>query len=397
MKIGIDGNEANIINRVGSGQYGFELLRHLVKIETSHQFVIYLKTPPLTDLPKERANWRYCVFGPKKFWTQIALPLNLYFRHPRPDVFFTPAHYAPRFSPIPVVTTIFDLSFLHFPEMFRKQDLYQLRNWTKYSVRKAAKILTISQSSKADIIKNYRVPEEKVVVTYPGVSDEFKPQSKSQIEAAKIKYQIAGEYILYVGTLQPRKNLLRLIEAFSKVISGQWLVTREKKPNHPAKGEARQRRQLPITDYLQLVIVGKKGWLYDEIFKKVKDLNLEGKVIFTDFVANEDLPALYSGAKVYVNVSLWEGFGIPVAESLVCGTPVVVSNTSSLPEVVGDAGILVNPESVNEIAAGILKILNLPKKDYQDLRKKSQEQALKFSWEKCAKETFQVLEKVASK
>lgn len=374
MIVGIDGNEANVKNRVGSGQYGFELLKQFAKIKTDNQFLVYLKNRPLLDLPNETPNFKYLVFGPKKFWTQVALPVNLYFRKPRPSVFFTPTHYAPRFSPVPVVITIFDLSFIHFPEMFRKSDLYQLKNWTAYSVKKAAKILTISQSSKADIVNYYQVPENKVIVTYPGVGSEFKPQPREKIEAIKKKYGIKNDYILYVGTLQPRKNLLCLIEAF-------YLLIRNAKYK---------------IQNTKLVIAGKKGWLYDEIFAKVKNLELENKVIFTDFVESQDLPALYSGAAVFVNVSLWEGFGMPVLEAAACGTPVVVSNTSSLPEVVGDAGILVNPESVEDIAVGISKALRYHGLVHGSIENKLLQQAAKFSWESCAVETLKVLESVNS-
>ncbi len=398
MLIGIDGNEANELRRVGSGQYGFEVLNYLAKIKTNHSFLIYLKSHPHEGLPKETKNLHYRFFGPKKFWTQIGLPLNLYFGSPKPDVFFTPTHYAPRFSSIPVVVTIFDLSFIHFPKMFLPHDLYQLRNWTAYSVRKAAKIITISQSSKVDIIKYYKVPQDKVVVTYPGVGEEFRPQSKEKIEVVKKKYGISGEYILYVGTLQPRKNLIRLIEAFYEITQnrGKASLLRSAEPTLlQAQGDAEQSRSIRTQNF-QLVIAGKKGWLYDEIFKKVKDLELENEVIFTDFVEDVDLPALYFGAKVFVNVSLWEGFGIPVAEAMACGAPAVVSNTSSLPEVAGDAGILVNPENVNEIAEGIAKILQLPKPEYNALKEKSIQQSQKFSWEKCARETLEVLAQVAS-
>lgn len=366
MLIGIDGNEANVLHRVGSGQYVFELLGHLAKIGSPHPFLIYLKSDPHEGLPKETKNWHYRVFGPKKLWTQIALPLNLYFGSPQPNVFFTPSHYAPRFSPIPVVITIFDLSFIHYPAMFRKSDLYQLRNWTSYSIKKATKILTISQSSKADIVKFYKIPEEKVVVTYPGVGGSFKPQPAEKIEFIKKKYQISSDYILYVGTLQPRKNLERLIEAFANL----------------------------HLNTLNLVIAGKKGWLYGQIFAKVKELKLEDKVIFTDFVPLEDLPALYSGAKVFVNVSLWEGFGIPVAEAMASGVPVVVSNTSSLPEVVGDVRILVNPENVESIADGIKKVLNLNQNEREAVMENNIVQAKKFFWEKCARETLKVLTSV---
>ena len=196
MLIGIDGNEANIKNRVGVGEYAFQVLKHLKKFQipptspeaprgktstsprfrgaSKLQFQIYLKENPLPDLPKETEGWKYKVFGPKKFWTQFALPLNLYLSRPRPDVFFTPSHYAPRFCPVPCVISIMDLSFLKFPEMFRKKDLFQLKHWTAYSVKRAVRILTISKATKDDIIRYYKVPEEKIVVTYLGYKKDTK-------------------------------------------------------------------------------------------------------------------------------------------------------------------------------------------------------------------------------
>ena len=340
--IGIDGNEANVIHRVGSGQYGFELLCALAKIKTDHKFEIFLKNQPHEDLPKESSNWVYRVFGPKKLWTQIALPMNLYLGSPKIDVFFSPSHYAPRFSNVKQVITIFDLSYIHFPQSFAKKDLYQLRNWSAYSVGKADKIITISQSSKKDIIEIYKIKPEKITVTYPGVGEQFSPRSGGEVKSVMNKYGINSDYIIYVGTLQPRKNLVRLLEAVEKVIRQLGLEA--------LRGEQPKSLTTQEPNNLVLVIVGKKGWLYDEIFSAVKELNLEGKVIFTDFVPDDDLPALFSGAKAYVNVSLWEGFGIPVAEAQACGTPVVVSNTSSLPEVVGDSGVQVDPEDADSIA-----------------------------------------------
>jgi len=339
-----------------------------------------LKEKPLQDLPEETKGWRYRVFGPKKFWTQFALPLNLYLKRPRPDVFFTPTHYAPRFCPAPSVISIMDLSFFKFPEMFKKKDLVQLKSWTAYSVKNATKILTISQASKNDIIRYYKVPEEKVVVTYPGLGQKLATTETWKImentKKIKKKYGIEGDYILYVGTLQPRKNLSRLIEAFGKL----------KTQNLPAGRQGSK---------LKLVIAGKKGWLYEDIFQKVKDLDLEKYVIFTGFVPDKDLPALYQGAKCFVLVSLYEGFGIPVLEAMSLGCPVVISNVSSLPEVGGKAAIYVDPYSVKDIARGIKEALELNDADRQNLVKKGLEQVKKFSWEKCAKETLRVLEEAA--
>ena len=340
--IGIDGNEANIKNRVGSGQYGFELLKHLQRTEGEEVFWIYLKEKPLPDLPKESANWQNKVFGPKRLWTQFALPLNLYLQRPRPDVFFTPTHYAPRFCPVPLVMTIFDLSYIHFPQLFRKSDLYQLKNWTAYSVKKAKAILTISQASKNDIVQYYKIDPDKIFVIYPGYDKRlFRPITDQKvISQVKKKYGISGEYIFFLGTIQPRKNLIRLIDAVEQL------------------------------EDITFVIAGKKGWLYNEFFKKIEDPKLRKKVIVTEFVPEQNLPVLFSGAKAFVLPSLWEGFGIPVLEAMSCGCPVIVSNVSSLPEVIGEAGILVDPLNVREITEGIQKVIELDSQKRQILIEK---------------------------
>lgn len=362
MTIGLDGNEANVQNRVGSGQYSFQMLQEFSR-DNKHKFVVYLKENPNSDLPKESDSFQYKVFGPKKLWTQFALPLKLTFGS-KLDIFFSLGHYGPRFSKIPYAITIFDLSYLHFPKLFNKDDLFQLVNWSKYSIAKSRHIFAISESTKSDIIKNYKVDQSKITVTYMGYNQKlFKPQSKSDIDLVKTKYKIEGDYIIFVGTLQPRKNIERLIEAFVGLQS----------------------------ETLKLVIVGRKGWMYNQIFEKVKDLNIENKVIFTDFVPELDLPSLISGAKAYVLPSLWEGFGIPVIETQACGTPVVVSNTSSLPEIVGDSGVLVDPASTKSIKEGIEKILKNPT-FASELSEKGLKNAQRFSWSKCAQQTLAILE-----
>ena len=396
MIIGVDGNEANVKNRVGTGQYAFELLKQFAKdlpagkAGKKHQFLIFLKDQPLYDLPSETINFKYKVFGPKKFWTQFALPIKLTFGLPggkagsKPNVLFSTAHYLPRFCPVPTVVTIHDLSFLHYPEMFRKSDLYQLKIGSQYSINHATHIIAVSQTTKDDIVKNYQVDSAKITVTYEGYDQSrFKPQSESDINRMKKKYQIDGDYIIFVGTLQPRKNLERLIEAFASIVHSSQLIV---------NGEKKTVNREPLTDNLSLVIAGKKGWLYDSIFAKVKELNLSQRVIFTGYVPDEDIPVLISGAKAYVLPSLWEGFGIPVIEAQACGVPVIVSNASSLPEIVKDSGILVDPKSVKSIADGIKKVLTNDR-TRSDLVKKGFTNIKRFSWQNCAKQTLEVLEK----
>ncbi len=371
ITIGIDGNEANQNIRVGSGVYAFELLKQFKKYQISPaslgtgraniKYQIYLKNTPITDLPKESSTWRYVIIGPKSLWTQIGLPIKLWREKMfgrAPDIFFTPTHYAPRFSPSPSVISIMDLSFIHFPEMFNKKDLWQLKNWTGYSVKNAKKIITISRYSKNDIVSHYGIDPDKVAVTYPGYNEK-----KYQISKIKNKYNINNDYILFVGTLQPRKNIARLIEAF-KIAMKQF-----------------------NNETMKLIVVGKKGWLYEEIFQKVKELRIEKRIIFTDYVKEEELPDLYRGAKCLVLPSLHEGFGIPVIEAMACGCPVVVSNVSSLPEIVESAGVFVDPYRIESIAEGINQVC-YDEANRNKLIKKGLLQVKKFSWQKCAEETY---------
>jgi glycosyltransferase involved in cell wall biosynthesis len=372
MLIGIDGNEANIKERVGIGQYAYEVLRHLYQYQKLNiKYQIFLKDRPLPDLPKETDWWRYTIVGPRKFWTQIGLPLalfkdNLQKKSPL-DVFFTPSHYAPRFCPFPYTISIMDLSFLIYPGMFKPKDLWQLKSWTQSSVKAAQKILTISQASKRDIIRYYQVPGSKVVVTYPGINNQ-PIKMETDIEKTKKKYGLSEDYILSVGTLQPRKNFVKLIESFN-LLTSQF-------PN------------------ITLVIAGKKGWLYDEILLAPKKFGLQNKVKFLDYVPDEDLPGLYQGAACFVLVSLYEGFGLPALEAMRLGCPTVVSNVSSLPEVVGEAGILVDPHNTQDIARGISEVLNLSQDQRKEIVEKGKAQAAKFSWDKCARETLEVLKEV---
>lgn len=375
MIIGIDGNEANSIRpdinaRVGVNQYAFGLLCALYKTDEENIYHIYLSLPPKDDLPNERDNWKYKVIGPAKFWTQWRLPLELFLKKPRPDVFFSPSHYAPRFSPVPIVISVMDLGFYRFPEQFRKKDLWQLKSWTEYSAKKAAHILTISESTKKDIIARYGVRPEKITVTYPGYDKEkFKYQIPNiKIKEIKKRYKIKGEYLLFLGVLKPNKNVESLLEAFKTLTSHESRVT-----SH------------------QLVIAGKKGWLYESIFQKIKELGLEDKVIFTDFIPDEDIPALMAGAKVFVLPSFWEGFGIPVVEAMAVGTPVVVSDAGSLPEIVGDVGVIVNPYDPNSIAEGLQKVISLPENQYNRLKTRVARQAARFDWADTARRTLEVL------
>ena len=377
MLIAVDGYEASADNRVGVGRFEVELLKGLYSVDEKNSYRIYTPRAPKPDLPRTSKHWKYRIASFNRLWSQAALPFYTMIDRPKPDVFFSPVHYAPRFITIPLVLGIMDLSFLFFPDMFRSRDLFKLKQWTMYSVKKAKRIIAISQSTKNDILKKYHISPDKVTVIYPGITNYELRIKKLKTTYSKIaqKYGIVGDYILYVGTLQPRKNIVRLIEAFHLVSKRQT-----------ANGKR----------LLQLVIVGKKGWLYDTIFAKVKDLGIEDRVIFTGFVPDEELPVLYAHATCFCLVSLYEGFGFPVLEAMKEGTPVVASNVSSLPELVADAGILVNPEDVTDIAHGIIDVLKMKDEDRMKLITRGKKQAAKFTWEKTARETLKVLEEVGN-
>lgn len=371
MNIWIDGYEANVHQRLGSSQIGFELLKSLEKIDHENEYTILLPSAPLPDLPKARDGWTYKILKPNKLWTRIALPYALYSAKVKPDLIYSPTHYIPRFSPIKRIVTIFDLSYLYFPEMIPKADLWKMVNWGKFGIENAEHIITISNFSKKDIIKNYKVSSEKITVAYPGYDKNiFKPtKDLKKTELIKEKYGVSGKYVIYLGTIQPRKNLLRLIEAFKPI------------------------------ENLKLVIVGKtkglgrEGWMFDEILAKPAKLGIEDKVIFTGFVPTEELPYLLSDAETFILPSLWEGFGIPPVEAMACGTPVVVSKISSLPEVVGSAGLLVDPHSVTQIEQAI-RTITTDKKLREKRIKMGLEQAKKYSWDKMAKTILKVFESV---
>lgn len=372
MIIAIDGNEANNKIRVGIGEYAYEILKKITDSDKSHlKFVIYLKSEPLDDMPPPSENVSYKIFGPKKMWTQFALPIRLFLQPQKPNVFFSPSHYAPRFTGVPTVISVMDLSYLKFPELFNKKDLMQLKNWTKYSIKNARKILTISKSSRNDIIEKYGAKASKVEVTYLGIKpiSSITPHIYAMQELTQ-KYKIPQKYVLFVGTLQPRKNVSRLVEAFAK-------LSDDKK----------------IPEDVGLVLVGKKGWLYEEIMSAPEKFGISKKVHFLDFVTDEDLALLYQHAEVFVLPSLYEGFGLPVLEAMKYNCPVITSNVSSLPEVGGTAALYVDPENVDDIAEKIAQVVN-DEKLQKSMVEKGKEQIKKFSWEKSAKETLAILEEV---
>ena len=383
IRIAIDGNEANVKNRVGSNTYAFMIISEIYKLTANRKNIditILLSSEKLADLPAKRNNWRYMVLGPKKFWTQWALPIHLFLHQKDYQIFFTPSHYAPRISSIPYVSSVMDLAYLHYPEQFRVNDLLQLKNWTKYSVKNARKIITISKFSKKEIQTHYHRLSKDIIVANPS----FQFISSAPIEEIKDFFKAKGiknKYFLYLGTLQPRKNIAILITAYEEFL--------RKSAAYNLKSKNKSQKQIGEPN---LVIAGKIGWLAEDILKRIEDSPVKEKIILTGFVEDKFKRALYQNATASLLVSLYEGFGIPALESMQTGTIPIVSDDSSLPEVVGKAGFLVKASNPHEISTAMMKAYQMPYKELLKYKTAMRRQAKKFSWQQSAKIVLKTLE-----
>ncbi|WP_395546973.1 MULTISPECIES: glycosyltransferase family 4 protein [unclassified Lacrimispora] len=259
------------------------------------------------------------------------------------------------------VTIIYDMAYKAIPQTVREKTRRWLELTVSKSCKRADRIITISEFSKSEIIKYLHIEENKIVVMPMGVNNNlFHSEYKSdQIQIVKEKYKIDGQYFLYLGTLEPRKNIERIIEAYSHFI------------------KRNDKKDIPY-----LVLAGKKGWMYDSIFEKVKQLGIEDKIIFTGYVLEEEAPILMCGARCFIFPSLYEGFGMPVIEAMSCGTPVITSNTTSLDEVSGEAAIKVNPFNAHEITKAMEAFMEEDTID--QYRVKGLKHASKYTWKEAA-------------
>ena len=265
---------------------------------------------------------------------------------------------------------VMDLSFLKYPLFFRKKDLWQLTRWTEYSVKQAIKVIAISRQTKRDIQERYGKSGDAIEVVYPAVDRKlFSPVSEEAVKRVRIKYSLRKNYFVHVGTLQPRKNLVRLIEAFKVLVEKSSEV--------------------------QLVLVGKVGWMADDILAAIKRFPTPDNIRLLGYVPLGDLPALYGGAVGVVMAGIYEGFGIPALEAMACGTVPLVAKTASLPEVVGAAGLLFEPLDSQAISKTLLKALQLSLEERKKFNQLAQEQLQQFNWQKSATKILEVVNGVA--
>lgn len=373
MLIGIDASRALRSQRTGTEHYSWQLIHHLLALGSGHRFRLYCHRPPqagLFEWPGQPVDpSELCVIPFPRLWTHLRLSGEVVQRPP--DVLFVPSHVLPLLHPRRSVVTVHDLGYRFFPEAHKTFDRAYLELSTRFNARSAAHVLADSQATKDDLVRYTGVAADKVTVVYLGRDETLAPVEDAQ-RLAEVQRRLglwsAGQpapYILYVGTLQPRKNLVRLVEAFALV--------RQQRPD------------------LLLVLAGKRGWLADPIFRRVEALGLHDAVLFPGFVADDDLPALLSGALCFAFPSLYEGFGFPVLEAQACGAPVLAAASSSLPEVAGDGALLVDPLDTAAIAAGLLRLV-----DDEALRARLRSAGFanlhRFSWRRCAQETLAVLE-----
>ncbi len=343
----------------GISWYIQNLIRHLPGADPGFRYTVFLGERgyggtaglelAFSRLPTHRPAVRFV-------WEQAVQPWVV--QQMGVDLLHSPALVGPMLGGRPFVVTVHDLSYRHYPEAFRAANRGYLTLFGQHSVRRARRVIAVSQSTKDDLVKHYGLPAAKVDVVYHGVDQAFRPLPPADVAAFRARQGLPQRFLLFVGTLEPRKNVVRLVEAYAR---------------------------LPQTSP-PLVLVGGKGWLYEEVFRLVNALGLASRVHFAGYVPAEDLPYWYNAAEVFVYPSLYEGFGLPPLEAMACGLPVISSTASSLPEVVGDAGLLVDPLDVDGLGAAIGRLL--PDTELKErMRAAGLERVQRFTWEQTARQT----------
>jgi glycosyltransferase involved in cell wall biosynthesis len=368
LRVGID------IHSIGSHQggnetYYRELVRGLVKIRSEHRFFLYHTSPAIAQQITIDDRFTLKALFPAHRTLRIPFTIPRRTRLDRLDLFHA-QFILPPFLKCKTVTTIPDIAYEHYPEFFPAHQRAWLRVLVRESAQRADHIITVSEYSKRDLVRTYGIREEKVTVTYEGAADEFVPLDRAKAkEALARRYQVEGDFILYLGRLQARKNLIRLVNAYAHA----------HKSGFPHK----------------LVLAGKQDTLFQPVLSRIRQLKLEDHIVLPGYVATADVPTFYNAAEVFVYPSIYEGFGLPVVEAMACGTPVITSRGSSLEEVAGDAAMLVDPLDELSIAEALKKVLSGPELR-ERLGRAGLRRSRQFSFENAAHQTVGVYERVMS-
>lgn len=369
MLVGIDASRALRARRTGTERYSLDLINALLDLSCKHQFRLYVPAPPPQNL--FRPNAEVVVLPGQRMWTHARLGPHT--RSDPPDVLFVPAHVLPLLGSRNAVVTVHDLGYEHFPEAHPWRQRQYLRWSTRRHVRVSTQVIADSQATKDDLVLFYGADPERIHVIHLAPDPELRPETDpTRIDYVRTSYglPLGAEYILHIGTIHPRKNLDRLVDAF-------FLL----------------RQRFPERD-LHLVLAGGMGYGGDDLRAKVKEMGLESTVRFTGYARIHDIPALYSGAACYALPSLNEGFGFPALEAQVCETPLICARTSSLPEVAGEGALYFDPLNVEDMATAIGRVL-VETELRSELILKGLVNIRRFSWEKTARETLRVVEMAA--
>lgn len=361
--IGIDASRILPGRLTGTERYSLRITEALLAAGPEHRYRLYLnqqQSIPIALPPQ--AELRPIPF--RRLWTHVRLSVELWQRPV--DVLFVPAHVVPLFGRGPVVVTIHDLGYRYEPEAHPWRSRLYLEWSTRWSVRRAARVIAISGATRDDLCRFYGVPEGKVRVIPHGVDPQFAPQPPEAQRKIRERYGLHAPFVLYLGTIQPRKNLVRLVRAFERLAD--------------------------CMPDLELALGGKRGWLAEPIEQAIASSRHRERIHLLGYVPEEDLPALYSAAAVFTLPSLYEGFGLPALEAMACGVPVVASNRGALPEIAGPA-LLVDPLDVDALAEGLRQALQPDAR--QRLIAAGLEHARRFRWEVAGRATLEVLEEAA--
>lgn len=380
MKIYIEGSAIFTNNKSGVGQYSKRLTEALLdELKTDDSLHVYGFMPLRKNTRKQMKS----IKDPRLKYKIIPMPaivynafLKIFHIHlpvdllmlKKPDIIIFPNYFVhPTIMKTKKLAVIHDLGFIHYPETISPRNLYYLNKYIPYTIKQSDKIITVSSSSKKQIAKEYNIPANNLEVVYPfNDQKEYYPRAKKEVISVKNKLKIRGKYILFVGTIEPRKNIQGLLGAYHQLDNS-------------------------IKSKYGLVLAGGKGWLDEDIQKTINaNIRSGDNIILTGYVDDDDLPALNSGASLMIYPSLCEGFGMSVLDAMACGVPVITSNNSSLPEVVGDAAILINPKNVNDISKSIKRVLTSADLS-QKMREKDLGQAKKFSAKQSAQKLYSIL------
>lgn len=375
MRIGVNTRLLLKDKLEGIGWFTYRTLERIVKQHPEHEFVFFFdraydpsfifadNVTPVVIGPQARHPFLFYA------WLEWSIPLML--KKHKVDVFLSPDGFSSLRTKVPTCLVIHDLAFEHYPEhVILSHRLY----WKRYSplfARKADRIVTVSTFSKNDISKRYRIAPDKIDISYNGAHDEYEPLTWQEKEKVKEQYADGCEYFVFAGALHPRKNILNLLKAFVAF-------------------KERQRTNM------KLVIVGRFAWKYEEVMEMKENMPFKEDVKWVGYMNVEELSKVIGAAYTMVYASLFEGFGIPILEALKCNVPAIVSNTSSMPEVVGEAGLLVNPENHLDIAAK-MELLYKDENLRTELIKKAPKQVEKFTWERAANVLWENIEKAAKR